>query len=391
MGLSSWALVLCAATALCLASCEKASGVADLIEEARVQQFQGRTDEAIALYEQVLEQEAENTDALLGLTNLHIGANDLEAARIRFETLEGLELTPRDAQLVEQTRLRLYGLIYEEAKGDGPYAPADGEQYETALIALYNAEPNEERALEIANRFAFLARQALGVHDPTQPTSQSREALAGATDTQLTAALSGYGRFTERDPRLRRVLNPPDAIEAEATAMVALIEEELFLREFARQFQATKREELIALEGFLPDTNMLRIFLQDQYQGPDLEGDSLEQFRDTQALRIVMDNLNGLAYQVRGAAMEGYPMPPAILYGENQAEVAGFFEGYQIANFEMTRRGQVTLEVLIPIDLLYKAAYRQEEFIAYVRNRRAQEGTGSAAEPEEGTGAPAPE
>ena len=392
--LTSW--VLAATLATLAVGCAKGADVTEILAEARTAAFQGNLEEAIAAYERVLEIEPENVSALLGLADIEIQQGNLDGARAHHEILGTLELIPSDQQRVDQSRNRLWQLIYDQSKGDGPANPADPEQYENAIINLYNADPSEERALEISQRFAFVARAALGAEDVTVPMSQNQALLDAATIEQIRAALAAYRRLITRDPRLMRVLLTDEEIRREAEAMEVILTERVFLSDFATLFETNTREQLIAVEGFVADTNKLRLLLEDQYDGPRLAEDELEQFKETQALLVVIQNLNSLALQVRGAEAEGIPNPPMRLFGEGQAQIAEFFAGYEIVSFEMTRRGQVTLEVLIPLDLLLKTAYRQEEYIEWWKAQHAQEGTGSGAPvvpeegapaaPEEGTG-----
>jgi len=109
---------------------------------------------------------------------------------------------------------------------------------------------------------------------------------------------------------------------------------------------------------------------------------------------LVAQNMNDLGFRVRGDTVSDVQAPSARIYGQTPAEVAQFFAGFEVANFELTRRGQLTLEVLVPFDILLKTGYRQQEYIEWYRTRPS-EGTGSAAQeetpPPEGSGAPATE
>ena len=209
--LTTWVLAM--TVAILAVGCDKGGDVTTILAEARTAAFQGKVDEAVASYERVLEIEPGNVSALLGLADIEIQEGDLAAAQIRFETLDTLELIPSDQQRVDQSRNRLWELIYEESKGDGPVNPSDPEQYENAIISLYNAEPSEARALEISQRFVYLARGALGAEDVTIPMIQNQTLLEAATIDQIRAALEAYQRLTSRDSRLLRVLLTDEEIQ----------------------------------------------------------------------------------------------------------------------------------------------------------------------------------
>lgn len=374
--------------------CEKGANVADTLVEARTAAWQGETDQAIALYEQVLEMDSGNVPALLGLADIHIEAGDLDAAQGRFETLAGLELDTGDEQRVSQARLRLWQLVYEQTKGDGPTNPADPAQYEEALIALFNDDSTPELAQEVSERLVFLARQAIGAADPTAPQALDPSTIQGATLEQLNAGREAYRLMTERDPRLRRVLVLPEEIRNEAEGMIVLIGVRIFDIGFTELFNTSVREELVQLEGFLPDANRFRLFLQTEIEGEAPDGEAMDSFRNSQALMLVAQNMNDLGFRIRGDSVSDVQAPSARIYGQTPVEVAQFFAGFEVANFELTRRGQLTLEVLVPFHVLLKTAFRQQEYIDWYRTRPT-EGTGSAAEPDspplEGSGAPVTE
>ena len=379
-------LVIVASLASVPMGCDKSADVTEILAEARTAAFQGNTEQAIASYEQVLEIEPQNVSALLGIADIYIQEGSLNEARVPFEQLDTLELMPSDQQRVGQSRNRLWRLIYDDSKGEGPANPADAASYEDAIINLYNADPTEALALEISQRFVYEARRALGAADVTVPLSQNEGLLEAATADQLRAGLAGYQRLTQRDERLLRVLLTDEDIRREAEAMEVILTERVFFSDFTQLFEANTREQLVAVEGFLPETNMFRIFLGDQYDGPRLEGEELEQFKAAQALRIVLQQLNTLALQVRGESAAGIPNPPARLFGEGQAEIAAFFAGFEVVSFEIARRGEVTLEVLIPFDLLLKTAYRQEEYIAWWKEQHPEGVTPPTVQAREGTG-----
>ena len=108
--------------------------------------------------------------------------------------------------LAERARERYLELVYDQSKGGGPADPADAAAYEEALIGLFNLRANQIHAEELVDLFIRQARGALGVSDPSRSLAPNSAHVQDASLEQLESARLGYQRFTERDPRLTRVL-----------------------------------------------------------------------------------------------------------------------------------------------------------------------------------------
>jgi tetratricopeptide (TPR) repeat protein len=362
------------------------------IEEARVVYAQGRLDEAEQLYEEALESEPDNAFALVGLANIHLDRTNLEAAARRFDRLDELELDRRSEQLVERARLRYNRLVYDRARGQGPASPADPGAYEESLIGLFNAEGNPRHASELVELFVLQARRSLGVTDPTEPVLPTSAYVQDAPLDVLRNAQAAYQRLTQRDPRLRRVLNPPDAIRQEAEAMGLALQLKIFEREVDERFNALLRGPLTQEGRFDAARNQFRI----AFTSPEpflgerpAEGEALDEFRQQLALTLVIEELTDHAYRIRGRE-RGTHRP--LQLGHTREEVEQAYAAIDVVSFDFSREGIVTMEVLAPYSLLPRTVYRLDQYVAWLATQPAQgPGTGTGMgtgvpEFEEGTG-----
>jgi len=390
--LSLWVSLLVAGM-LAATACDSGGGgsdgeIQDLLTEARVAMFSDDFEGAAEIFNRVLEVDSENVTALVGLAGIHIENNDLPAAGSVFARLDEMELSTSDEVAVQQSRERYLRLVYDGARGDGPANPADAASYEEALIGLFNINPTDDLEREIANRFVYSARAALGVSDVTESLLQNSAIVREATVDQMRAAIEAYKRITERDPRVRRVVNFSEPDSQEAEAMVALLEFNVHAREFRTAFESTVQATLVEAGGFDAATNTFTIFLNDTFEGQiPAAGPERDALRDGIARQLAVTQLTSLYFQVRQIEQPAdLAAPPAAVFGRTDAERLEFFSALEVPTFEVARGGAVTIEVRVPFHLFHQTAFLLEQYLEY-RAARMSEGTGAAAP--EGTGAEA--
>lgn len=294
-----------------LSGCPEPKSERVLLIEAATLSQDGHTEQARAIYLRLLEErDPPSHDVAIRYAGFLIDNGELEAASAVLAQLEHLGLRGTDRARLDAERRRYFERIYEDARGDGPGAPADPAAYERGIIGLINLERTGPMLDEYNEYLVMQARAALG-RSPTQPVPMPPDPVAqAASPEQIENALRYLGRLLDGDPRaeVRRPPEGPIASEAEALRAALLVER----FQDAFEYRWTNRHrDAFARDGRLdPDA---RNFLH-HYVGPYREGHTAElgEVRLTHHARTwyAREIATDLAYELAGIPRDGAPPLP---------------------------------------------------------------------------------
>lgn len=343
-----------------------------LLIEASTLAQSGQTEEARAIFDDLLADGARSSDVLIRYAGFLVDTGEFDAAWAVFEELEELELHGTDRSRLETERRRYFQRIYDDARGPGPAGPADRDAYERGLIGLINIDRAGPLLDEYEDYLIMQARAALG-RSPEQPMELPPDAVVqAASGEQIETALVYLDRLIDGDPRceVRTVLEGTRLAEAET--LRAALRVERFRVEFDRRWSTRFRDAFVADGRFDRERDVFR----HAYVGPYREGFSAEsgpdrlqhQARTWHAREVATD----LAYELVGE--ERGDAPPLEYRVED-------FASTEASAIGEDADGNFTFDLTIPYATVLRGGW-------LLRARLDAERAAAEAAEDEGSGAP---